>query len=64
MWKAFPSPLVVHEYHNKYQYCMIWKQIVVIAYFSGIFYWINACEKSLMFINDKIYIYIYIRSSP
>ncbi len=24
MWKAFPSPLMVNEYHDKYQYCMIW----------------------------------------
>ncbi len=54
MWKAVPSPLMVNEYHEKYQYCMIWKQIVVIAYFSAIFSWIDASEKSLMFINGKI----------
>ncbi len=65
MWKAFPSPLMVNEYHDKYQYCMIWKKVLwypIFTEFSGILSWIdtnieNACEKTLM---SCMYIYIYI----
>ncbi len=38
MWKAFPSPLMVNEYHDKYQYCDMDFFFIVIAYFYKLFW--------------------------